>query len=152
MSEHSRGPNYNSGSDGAMVKHSSTHGHTMSMDLENPVKVFKSDCSHTRSTVEAALIHVAPTVECNTATSSTRSDDLVAPVICRSTNFNWKVLSKCLPHIDNRLIPKFRRHLFRGQEIVRPPASLMSPQVEPIAHRTRGRELPVPPTDPPNNL
>ena len=153
MSEHSRAPNYNSGADGAMVKHSSTHGRIMSMDLENPIKVFKSDCSHTRSTVEAALIHVAPTVEGNTATSSTRSDDLVAPVICRSTNFDWQKLSECIPHINKNLIPKFKRHLFGRQEVMRPASSIRSRSpVDPIAHRTRGRQLPVQPSEPPRNL
>ena len=89
MLEHSRGPNYNSPSDGAMHTHSSSMGHEM--DLDNPTNVFRSDCNYTRSAVEAALIHVAPTIQGNTATSSTRSDDLVAPVICRSVRFKWEI-------------------------------------------------------------
>ena len=143
MSEHSRAPYYSSSSDGAMSTHSSSTGNVM--DFEYPTEVFSSDCSYTRSTVEAALILVAPTIQGNTATSTTRSDDLVAPVICRSVKFNWKKLSDCLPHIDIRSIPRYKRHMFGNQGIARPRSSLRSRvRSIPVAHRTRSRRgLPV---------
>ena len=146
MLEHSRGPQYSNPSDGAIVKHNTKPGHCM--DLQNPTKVFMSDCSFTRTTVEAALIHVAPTVESNTATASTRSNDLVAPVICRSTKFNWENLSTCIPHLDNRSVPSFKRHMFGGQEVVRPPPSHSSQwESIPVAHRTRSKQVSSLPTD-----
>ena len=148
MLEHSRGPNYNSPSDGAMHTHSSSMGHEM--DLDNPTNVFRSDCNYTRSAVEAALIHVAPTIQGNTATSSTRSDDLVAPVICRSVRFNWENLSNCIPHIDKRSIPRHKRRMFGNGDLIRPESSnISSRRGSPVSSRLRSRgRLPVPETTP----
>ena len=137
MLEHSRGPQWNSTSDGAIFTHSSKQGHTM--NLENPTQVFMSDCYYTRTTVEASLINVAPTIECNTATSCTYSNKPVSPVICRSTKFDWENLSKCIPQLDKRSVPNFWKYMFGNQDIFRPPLSEMSLPLTPIAHRTRRR-------------
>ena len=82
------------------------------MDLQNPTAVFKSDCKSTRVTVEGALMHVAPTISHNTASTSIDSNDLVAPPICRSTKFNWKKLSDCIPQLNKNAIPRYRKKLF----------------------------------------
>ena len=79
MEEHSRGPTNDT--IGAVSYHNTTPGHVM--DLRNPTRVFKSDCKFTRVTVEAALIHAAPTVLHNTASSTIEGNDLVAPLICK---------------------------------------------------------------------
>ena len=92
------------------------------MDLKNPTQVFHSDCYNTRVTVEAALIHAAPTVKNNTASTSVEHNDIVAPVICRSTKFNWKKLSECIPQMNKRAVPYYKRKLFGDQAtITRPP-------------------------------
>ena len=110
MSEHSRGP-YNSNlSEGAINRHNNLRGHAM--DLQNPTKVFKSDCSFTRETVESALMFVAPSIKNNTASSSTHSNEMVASMICKSTKFDWKKLSTCIPHLNEKAIPPNRKHLF----------------------------------------
>ena len=148
MLEHSRGPNYNSSSVGAMHTHSTSMGHEM--DLDNPTNVFRSDCNYTRSAVEAALIHVAPTIQGNTATSSTRSDDLVAPVICRSVRFNWENLSNCIPHIDKRSIPRHKRRMFGNSDLIRPVSSNISRRRgSPVSSRLRSSgRISVPETTP----
>ena len=110
MSEHSRGP-YNSNlSEGAIYKHNNLRGHAM--DLQNPTKVFQSDCSFTRETVEAALMFVAPTIKNNTASASTNSNQMVASMICKSTKLDWEKLSTCIPHLDEKAIPPSRKYLF----------------------------------------
>ena len=79
---------YNSNlSEGAIYKHNNLRGHAM--DLQNPTKVFQSDCSFTRETVEAALMFIAPTIKNNTASASTNSNQMVASMICKSTKFDW---------------------------------------------------------------
>ena len=117
MTEHSRG------SDGAIHHHQgSNQGH--SMDLQNPTDVFLSDCHYTRTTVEAALMFVAPTVEHNTASASNDYKELVAPVICQSTKFNWKKLASCIPQLDKSIIPKHMKHLFTNpHELVTDPGT-----------------------------
>ena len=138
MLEHSRGPTYTNPSVGAVNNHNKISGHCM--DLLNPTKVFQSDCTYTRTTVEAALIHVAPTVDRNTASASTDNNELVAPMICRATKLNWQKLANCIPHFDKRAIPNYKRHLFGNHEIVRPHPSQRSqlPGI-PVSHRTRSR-------------
>ena len=136
MSEHSRDPYETTG--GAVHRHNAIPGHVM--DLMNPTQLYHSDCYSTRVTVEAALIHMAPTVQYNTASSSNNSNDLVAPIICRSTRFDWKKLSNCIPHLNEQAIHRSKRHLFRNQDIVRAPAHLRSQAAPtPPAHRTRSR-------------
>ena len=71
-----------------VCRHNSNPGHHM--DLKNPMQVFHSDCYNTRVTVEAALIYAAPTVKNNTDSTSVEHNDIVASIICRSTEFNWK--------------------------------------------------------------
>ena len=65
--------------DGAVRKHQDIPGHRMY--LENATPVCHSDCYYTRVTAEAALIHLAPTVQRNTLSASNNNNDLVAPVI-----------------------------------------------------------------------
>ena len=124
---------------GAVRRHNSNPGHHM--DLKNPTQVFHSDCYNTRVTVEAALIHAAPTVKNNTASTSVEHNDIVAPVICRSTKFNWKKLSGCIPQMNKRAVPYYKRKLFGDQAtITRPPRPLRSDAIgTPIAHSTRSR-------------
>ncbi|CAL4242810.1 unnamed protein product [Meganyctiphanes norvegica] len=110
------------------------------MDTMNPTVVFKSDCYYTRVTVEAALIHVAPTIPQNTATTSVQHNELVAPMICRATRFNWQELANCIPSLNKNVIHQHKRQLFGNQQIVRPPASERSQTPDtPIALRTRRR-------------
>ena len=123
VSEHSRGP-YNSNlSEGTINKHNNLRGHAM--DLQNPTKVFQSDCSYTRETVESALMFVAPSIKNNTASSSTHSNEMVASIICKSTKFDWKKLSTCIPHLNEKAIPPNRKHLFGNstQDTTDPDAS-----------------------------
>ena len=80
------------------------------MDLRNPTLVFHSDCKNSRVTVEAALIHAAPTIQNNTASASVDSNELVAPIICRSTKFNWDKLSQCIPRLDKRSVARYKRY------------------------------------------
>ena len=123
---------------GAVKRHNSLPGHHM--DLYNPTSVFNSDCRNTRETVEAALIHVAPTVQGNTSTKCTANDELVAPIICRSTRFNWKNLSDCIPNLPESAVTKHQRKLFGSQRIRRPPRHLRSDHIgTPIGHSTRSR-------------
>merc|ERR1712121_420797 len=119
---------------GAVRRHNSNPRHHM--DLKNPTQVFHSDCYNSRVTVEAALIHAAPTVKNNTASTSVEHNDIVAPVICRSTNFNWEKLSECIPQMNKRAVPYFKRKLFGGHAtITRPPRHLRSDATgTPIAH------------------
>ena len=135
MREHARGPPPNSLTTGAITNHNSNLGHRM--DTENPTQVFFSDCNYTRSTVESALMHAAPTIQFNTVSASNHFDELVAPVICRSTKFNWENLSKCIPHMNKTSVPWYKRYLFGTQEMV----SFSSPPLEAlhVAHRTRSR-------------
>ena len=137
MGQHSRDPT-NDSSVGAITTHNKLAGHVM--DLMNPTRVYSSDYYYTRVTVEAALIHVAPTVPHNTASASIASNDLVAPVICRATKFNWKKLSNCIPKLNEDAIPKYKKHLFGDNPIVRAPTSMRSqPPSTPVAHHTRLR-------------
>ena len=127
--------------DGTITTHNQLAGHVM--DLMNPTKVYNSDCYYTRITVEVALIHAAPTVPHNTASGSIASNDLVAPVICRATKFNWEKLSNCIPQLKEDAIPKQKRYLFGDQPIVRAPISIRSqPLPTPVAHNTRSRARP----------
>ena len=137
MREHARGLLPSSLTTGAITNHNSNLGHRM--DTENPTQVFFSDCNYTRSTVEAALMHAAPTIQFNTVSAGNHNDELVAPVICRSTKFNWEKLSECIPHMNKKSVPWYKRHLFGGtQEAV----NSSSPPLEAlhIAHRTRSRQ------------
>ena len=137
MDDHARDPT-NETTYSAVHRHNALLGHNM--DFRNPTPVFKSDCKTTRTTVEAALLHVAPTIPNNTASSSIDSNNLVAPAICRSTKLNWKKLSDCIPKLEKRAIPKYKRNLFRNQEIVRPEIHLRSQNPPtPISRRTRSR-------------
>ena len=137
MGQHSRDPT-NDSTVGAITTHNKLAGHVM--DLRNPTRVYNSDCYYTRVTVEAALIHATPTVPHNTASASIASNDLVAPVICRATKFNWEKLSNCIPQLKQDAIPKYKRLLFGDQPIVRAPANMRSqPQLTPVAHHTRSR-------------
>ena len=58
MADHSRDPSLTT--DGAVHRHNAIRGH--GIDLRNHTQVYHSDCYSTRVTVEAALIHMAPTV------------------------------------------------------------------------------------------
>ena len=137
MSEHSRGPT-NDSAVGAVHKHNDLAGHVM--DLRNPTRVYNSDCYYTRVTVEAALIHAAPTVPNNTASASIDSNDLVAPVICRAVKFNWEKLANCIPQMKKDAITKRKKHLFGDNPIRRAPPHLRTrPQAPPVAHSTRSR-------------
>ena len=136
MGEHSRDA-VNDSQYSAVHKHNALPGHIM--DLRNPTPVFKSDCKTTRTTVEAALLHVAPTIPNNTSSASNDSNNLVAPLICRSTRFNWKKLSESVPHLNRDAIPIYRRKLFGG-EILRPHTSQRSQAPPtPISRRLRSR-------------
>ena len=88
MREHAQGPPPSSLTTGAITYHNSNLGHRM--DTENPTQVFFSDCNYTRSTVEAALMHAAPTIQFNTVSASNHNEELVAPMICLSTKLNWE--------------------------------------------------------------
>ena len=126
---------------GAVCRHDCNPGHRM--DLRNPTQVFFSDCKNTRVTAEAALIHAAPTVQNNTASASVDSNDLVGPTICRSIKFNWEKLSNCIPQLNKRAIPKYKRHLFGTQAVTRPPREMRSDSNGiPIAHSLRSSNLP----------
>ena len=139
MEGHARDPT-NETTYSAVHRHNALPGHIM--DLCNPTPVFKSDCKTTRTTVEAALLHVAPTIPNNTASASIDSNNLVAPAICRSTKLNWKKLSDCIPKFDKRAVPKYKRSLFGNQEIARPAIHLRSQHPPtPISRRTRSRTL-----------
>ena len=133
MEAHARDPAYGTAL-GAIHHHNALNGHQM--DLCNPTQVFYSDCKSTRCTVEAALIHTAPTIPHNTASASIADNDLVAPVICRATRFNWNKLSECIPNLDNRIIHRSKKHLFGIERISRPPLPVPN---TPIAMRTRAR-------------
>ena len=136
MEEHSRDPYETTG--GAMHRHNAIPGHVM--DLRNPTQVYSSDCYYTRVTVEAALIHIAPTIQHNTASASNNSNDLVAPVICRSTRFDWQKLANCIPSLNIEAVQRSKRHLFGNHDVVRPPANQRSQAAPtPLAHRTRSR-------------
>ena len=126
---------------GAIRRHDSNPGHRM--DLRNPTQVFHSDCKNTRITVEAALIHAAPTIQNNTASASVDSNELVAPIICRSTRFNWDKLSQCIPRLNKEAVARYKRHLFNDHaNVTRPPRDLRTDVVgTPIAHSTRSRNL-----------
>ena len=62
---------------------------------------------------------MAPTIQGNTATASNNNNDLVAPVICRSTKFNWQKLANTIPHLNTNAVHYRKR--------------------TPVAHRTRRR-------------
>ena len=113
------------------------------MDVKNPTQVFRSDCKHTRVTVEAALIHAAPTIPCNTASASVDANDLVAPAICHSAILNWNKLAKVIPQLKIDAIPNYKRKLFGNDNIARPPEHLRSQPAPgtPIAHGTRSQRL-----------
>ena len=136
MGEHSGVPGSDS-MNGTVHKHNSTPGHTM--DLNNPTLVYRSDCYYTRVTVEAALIHIAPKIEGNSATSCVDADVMVASAICRATKLNWQKLAGCIPHFRKDSVPKHKRYLF-GNDILRAPPQLRSqPMGTPIARRTRAQ-------------
>merc|ERR1711942_64714 len=116
MGQHSRDPT-NDSSVGAITTHNKLSGHVK--DLMNPTRVYNSDCYYTRVSVEAALIHVAPTIPHNTASASIASNDLVIPVICRATKFNWEKLSNCIPKLNEDAIPRYKNQLFGDQTVVR---------------------------------
>ena len=125
---------------GAVRRHNSNQGHHM--DLLNPTQVFHSDCVNTRLTVEAALIHAAPTVKNNTASTSVSNNELVAPIICKSTRFNWTQLANCIPDLPLKAVPWYKRRFFGNPVIPRPPRHLRSDAVgTPIAHSTRSRRI-----------
>ena len=135
VGEHSRG----TGTDimGAVTGHNLIPGHVM--DLENPSCIYRSDCKSTRITVEAALIHVAPTIQNNTASSIVEGSNLVAPLICKATRLNWKKLADSIPSLKEEAIPWHRKHLF-GNSIVRAPEPLRSQAAPPgPASFTRSR-------------
>ena len=139
MTEH-RGLSTNDSQVGALKRHNLLPGHTL--DLENPTQVFRSDCKTTRCTVEAALIHVAPTVTRNTESASIDNNDIIAPVICRATRFIWKKLAETIPQLPTQAIPHHRKLLFGG-EIIRPPINMRSlPLPPPVASRTRSHGPP----------
>ena len=136
MGEHSRAP-VSDAMLGTVHKHNNLPGHTM--DLNNPTLVYRSDCYYTRVTVEAALIHTAPTIKGNSATICKRADALVASAICRASKLNWHKLAGCIPHFKKDSIPKNKRHLF-GYSILRAPPHLRSqPAGTPVGHRTRSQ-------------
>ena len=109
------------------------------MDLKNPTLIYRSDCFHTRVTVEAALIHTAPTIDGNTATACVAANELVASAICRATKLNWQKLAESIPHFKKDAIPKNKRKHF-GNDILRPPPHLRSqPLGTPISGRTRSQ-------------
>ena len=136
MGEHSRAPVSDS-INGAVHKHNNLPNHTM--DLNNPTLIYRSDCYYSRVTVEAALIHVAPTVAGNTATACVEADNLVASAICRATKLNWHKLSTSIPHFSRNSIPKNKRHHF-GNDILRAPEHLRSQPIgTPIARRLRSQ-------------
>ena len=124
---------------GVIRSHDSNPGHRMG--LTNPTKALHSDCKNTRVTVEAVLIHAAPTIQNNTASSSVDSNELVAPIICRSTKFNWNKLHQCIPSLNKRAIPKYKRHIFDDlSSVIRPPREMRTDAIgTPIAHSTRSR-------------
>ena len=136
MGEHSRSPVSDS-TTGAVHTHNRLPGHTM--DLNNPTLVYRSDCYYTRVTVEAALIHIAPTIDGNTATTCKEADTLVASAICRATKLNWQKLSESIPHFKKDSIPRNKRRLF-GNDIMRAPEHLRSqPLSQPVSARTRSQ-------------
>ena len=120
---------------GAINKHNASPEHYM--DINNPTQVFLSDCYSTRVTVEAALMFTAPTVEGNTASASVVNNELVAPIICKATKFNWNKLRDCIPHLPKEAVPYFKRPLFGNQEIIRAPPELRS--IPPPVRITRSR-------------
>ena len=122
---------------GAVYKHNKIPGHFM--DLKNPTKVYSSDCYQTRVTIESALIHVAPTVQSNTSTSSNNSNILVASTICRSAKLNWENLARCIPQFDLKAVPPHKKSLYGSHvPLVRPPPETSSqPPGTPVAARTR---------------
>ena len=129
MGEHTRIEAYSTG--GAVRRHNALPGHVL--DINNPTEVFLSDCYSTRVTVEAALIHAAPTsIQGNTASASVDSNNLVAPIICRSTKFNWNNLRACIPQLKKDAIPYPRRSRFGNTEIIRAPPDL---HTQPLAPR-----------------
>ena len=134
MTEHSNVPSSDS-CNAAVHKHNTLRGHTM--DLRNPIAVYKSDCYHTGVTVEAALIYVAETVQFNTATSSVDSKKLVSSMICRASKLKWQKLAQCIPHLNKKAIPIHRIRLY-GNEIIRPAEHLRSQLLAtPITGRKR---------------
>ena len=137
MREHSRCPQINA-QEGAVSTHNSQRGHCM--DLQNPTSVLRSDDYYTRVTVEAALLHLAPTIPDNTATASIANNDIVAPLICKATRLNWKSLSECIPNLDKNAVPKHKRALFGNATTIRP-QTIPSSQLPgtPVSHRTRNR-------------
>ena len=124
---------------GAVHKHNVLPGHHM--DDRNPVQVFRSDCTTTRCTVEAALIHVAPTIPHNTASASIYANDLVAPLICRASKLNWMNLSHCIPLLKEDAIPSYKKKVFGGDIIRHPlPPGTVAPGT-PIARATRAARI-----------
>ena len=120
---------------GAINTHNASPEHYM--DINNPTQVFLSDCYSTRVTVEAALMFTAPTVEGNTASASVVNNELVAPIICKATKFNWNKLRDCIPHLPKEAVPYIKRPLFGNQEIIRAPPELRS--IPPPVRMTRSR-------------
>ena len=136
MSEHDRDPVTVSG---AVHTHNILQGHHM--DACNPIQVFRSDCTTTRCTVEAALIHLAPTIPHNTASASVDSNDLVAALITRATKLNWERLAHCIPHLKEDAVPSYKRKIFGGN-IIRPPRPLATDTPgTPIARATRAARI-----------
>ena len=109
------------------------------MYLKNPTKVYSSDRYHTRVTIESALIHVAPTIQSNTSTSSNNSNNLVATTICKSARLNWENLARSIPQFDLKAVPPHKKSLYGSHvPLVRPPPETSSqPPGTPVAARTR---------------
>ena len=82
------------------------------MDFKNPTKVYNSGCYYTRVTVESALIHEAPTIQSNTATSSNSINTLVASTICKATRLNWQNLANCIPQFDLKAVPPNKKSMY----------------------------------------
>lgn len=135
MREHSRGPQTNI-QECAVSADNHQRGHCM--DLQSPTSVLRSNDYYTRVTVEAVLLHVAPTVPDNTATASIANHDLVAPLICKATRLNWKSLSECIPNLNKNSVPKHKRALFGYSTTIRP-QTIPSSQLPgtPVSHRIR---------------
>ena len=94
------------------------------------------------------MMYVAPKIQYNTVTASNVYDELVAPAICRSTKFDWEKLSKCIPQLNKKSVPRYKRKYFGIQEVVNSP----SPPLEAlhVSHRTRSRQQARHSTAPPN--
>ena len=74
------------------------------------------------------------------ASTSIDSNDLVAPVICLSTRFDWETLANCIPHLKEDANTRHKKHLFGDNPIVRASPHLITrPQPPPVVYSTRSR-------------